>query len=90
VLLAGADEGTSILWGVVERVLGDRWSVQPLDLAGRPAVGEPEAIIARSQVVDWRVEIDGLVHGPEEAAQLAEALAKGAGADEHGAEDPTP
>lgn len=90
VLLAGADEGTSILWGVVERVLGDRWSVQPLDLAGRPAVGEPEAIIARSQVVDWRVEIDGLVHGPEEAAQLAEALARGAVADEHGSEDPTP
>lgn len=74
VLIAGGGSSNASVWGVVVQALGDRWAVQPLDLAGRPAVGEPETLIARQDVVDWRIEIDGVVHGPEEAGLLADLL----------------
>lgn len=77
VQLAAGDHGSERFWGVVTQSLGSGWSVQPLDLAGRPAAGESERLVARGQVVDWRIELDGAVHGPEDAGPLSNLLGTG-------------
>lgn len=80
VLLAGATEDESVVWGVVVQTLGDRWSVQPLDLEGRPAAGTPEILLRRDQVCDWRVERDGGMFGPDDVEDLAGRTEGGAAA----------
>jgi len=72
-IAGGGEDGTQ--WGRILQAIGDRWSVQPVDLAGRPAIGEPESFVGRRDVVDWRIEIGGVPYGPEDASRLSDTLA---------------
>jgi len=76
VLIAATEAGAEgpPCWGEVEGVVGSRFAMRPVDLSGRPAIAEPERIVAPSEVADWRVEIAGAVHGPEEASRLGQVL----------------